>query len=142
MKSLQKVCMVSPVTKIITTIGSLITIGFGVWHLFVPKLWNWYQYIEAQATELILAVRSINVFFSASLIVFGVTTLIFLYRQPVAAFYMRVQLGMMTLLWGIRVIMQLIYPQGTINPALRYGMLGAFMLSFAVFLTAYLSVKG
>jgi hypothetical protein len=75
-------------------------------------------------------------------LIFGVTTLIFLYRQPVETFYLRVQLGMMTLLWGIRVVMQLLYPQGAINPALRYGMLGAFLLSFAVFLTAYLSVKG
>jgi hypothetical protein len=134
--------VVSPSIKTITTLGSLITVGFGMWHLFVPKLWNWYQYIQAQATELVLAVRAINVFFSASLIIFGTTTLIFLYRQPVDVFYLRVQLLAMALLWGLRVVMQLLYPQGAINPALRYGMLGAFLLSFGIFLVASLSVKG
>ena len=43
--------MTSPSIKIITTIGNLITVGFGVWHLFVPRLWNWYQYMDAPATE-------------------------------------------------------------------------------------------
>jgi hypothetical protein len=133
--------MVSPGIKIITTIGSLITVGFGVWHLFAPRLWNWYQYMDAQATELVLAVRATNVFFSVSLIILGSTALIFLYRQPVDVFYLRVQLLMLTLLWGLRVMMQLTYPQGTINPVLQYGMLGAFLLSFGVFLTAYLGLS-
>jgi hypothetical protein len=133
--------MVSPGIKIITTIGSLIMVGFGVWHLFAPRLWNWYQYMDAQATELVLAVRATNVFFSVSLIILGSTALIFLYRQPVDVFYLRVQLLMLTLLWGLRVMMQLTYPQGTINPVLQYGMLGAFLLSFGVFLTAYLGLS-
>lgn len=133
--------MTSSSIKIITTIGSLITGGLGVWHLFVPRLWNWYQYMDAQATELVLAVRATNVFFSVSLIILGGTTVIFLYRQPVDVFYLRVQLLMLTLLWGLRVIMQLAYPQGTINPVLQYGMLGAFLLSFGVFLAAYLGLS-
>ncbi len=39
--------MVSPIIKVITTSGSLITIGFGVWRLFVPKLLDfpWYAYV-------------------------------------------------------------------------------------------------
>jgi hypothetical protein len=97
--------------------------------------------MDAQATELVLAVRATNVFFSVSLIILGGTTVIFLYRQPVDVFYLRVQLLMLTLLWGLRVIMQLAYPQGTINPVLQYGMLGAFLLSFGVFLTAYLGLS-
>ena len=42
--------------KTLTTIGSLVTIGFGAWHFFVPTVWNWYAYIDPAATELNLPV--------------------------------------------------------------------------------------
>jgi hypothetical protein len=67
-------------------------------------------------------------------------TLLFVYRKPVDMFYLRVQLLVMTLLWGFRVVMQLVYPQDTINPATQYGMLSVFVLSLMLFLIAYLSV--
>lgn len=65
--------------KISVTIGSSASIGFGVWHFFVPKAWNWYSYIDGRATELIMAVRAINVFFSLSLVLFGMLNLLFVY---------------------------------------------------------------
>ncbi len=50
--------------KILVTIGSSASIGFGIWHFFVPEAWKWYSYIDIHATELVAAVRAINVFFS------------------------------------------------------------------------------
>lgn len=50
--------------KILVTVAGLVTMGFGIWHFFIPKVWNWYSYIDAAAPELIIAVRAINVFFS------------------------------------------------------------------------------
>jgi hypothetical protein len=50
--------------KVFVTIASTASIGFGVWHFFVPSIWKWYSYIDGRATELIVAVRAINVFFS------------------------------------------------------------------------------
>jgi hypothetical protein len=58
--------------KILVTIGSTASIGFGIWHFSVPKVWKWYSYIDPTATELIVAVRAINVFFSLSLVLFGI----------------------------------------------------------------------
>ncbi len=60
--------------KILVMIGSSASIGFGVWHFFVPKAWKWYSYIDANATELAAAVRAINAFFSLSLVLFGIVT--------------------------------------------------------------------
>ena len=57
--------------KICVMIGSGVSIGFGIWHFFVPQLWNWYAYIDSYATELSMAVRAINIFFSLSLVLFG-----------------------------------------------------------------------
>jgi hypothetical protein len=85
---------------ILVTVGSAITIGFGVWHLFVPIIWNWYSYFPAEAHELTVAVRAINIFFSVSLVMFGAIMLIFIYRKPIITFYVRVISISLALLWA------------------------------------------
>ena len=67
------------IVKVLVTIGSSASIGFGIWHFFVPKAWKWYSYIDINATELVVAVRAINVFFSLSLLLFGIINLLFIY---------------------------------------------------------------
>ncbi len=119
---------------VLLTVGSAITICFGAWHLFVPAIWNWYSYFPREATELVVAVRAINAFFSISLVVFGAVMLVFIHRKPVVTFYARSISIALTVLWGLRVALQLLWPQGTITPALQYGMLGIFTLTFALFL--------
>jgi len=49
--------------KILVTFGSSASIGFGIWHFSVPKAWKGYSYIDTNATELVKAMRAINVFF-------------------------------------------------------------------------------
>jgi hypothetical protein len=41
--------------KILVMICSSASIGFGIWHFFVPRAWNWYSYIDINATELVAA---------------------------------------------------------------------------------------
>jgi hypothetical protein len=110
---------------VLLTIGSTITICFGGWHVFVPVIWKWYSYFPARASELVVAVRAINIFL-----------LVFIHRRPVAVFYARSISISLSLLWGIRVVMQLIWPQGSMNPALQYGMLGVFVLVFVLFVVS------
>ena len=45
----------------------------------VPKVWNWYSYIDINATELVAAVRAINLFFSLSLVLFGIVNILLIY---------------------------------------------------------------
>lgn len=54
--------------KTLVTVGSSASIGFGTWHFFVPTMWKWYAHIDTRATELVVAVRVTNVFFSLSLV--------------------------------------------------------------------------
>lgn len=118
---------------LLLTIGSVITIGFGVWHLFVPTIWDWYSYFPREAHELVVAVRAINVFFSVSLVLFGAVMLVFVHRRPSVVFYTRAMAFTLALLWGLRVVLQLVWPQGSMSPALQYGMLGTFALVFLLF---------
>jgi hypothetical protein len=123
---------------LLASVGSLIMIGFGIWHFFVPKLWNWYGYIHQKATELILAVRAINYFFSLTLVLLGVVNLLLVWRQPWDEFSLKVVLGISAFLWLNRIILQLIHPQGSKSAKLQYGMLFAFILVFLCFIGSFL----
>jgi hypothetical protein len=114
--------------KVCVMVGSSASIAFGVWHFFVPRLWNWYAYIDSRATELVIAVRAINIFFSLSLVLFGVVNILFVYGGKSNRYSIIVILAATSLLWLTRVFLQLIYPQGSLYPGLQYGMLAAFIL--------------
>jgi hypothetical protein len=130
--------------KILVTIGSSASIGFGIWHFFVPEAWKWYSYIDVNATELVVAVRAINVFFSLSLILFGILNILFVYGNNSNRYSIIVLLTATCILWITRVVFQLIYPQGSMNPVLQYGMLSAFItvsLCYVVSLVIIVSQK-
>jgi hypothetical protein len=116
------------VAKVLVTIGSSASIGFGIWHFFVPKAWSWYSYIDINATELVLAVRAVNVFFSLSLVLFGIVNLLFIYGNKSNSYSIIVMLAATCIMWVTRSAFQLIYPQGSISPVLQYGMLSAFII--------------
>lgn len=113
--------------KILTTIASLITIGFGSWHFFVPKIWNWYSYVDPRATELVLAVDAINFFFSLLLVLIGVMNILLIWNDQTNDFILVVVLSVSVILWIARSILQVIRPQGTMVRGLQYGMLAVFV---------------
>ena len=116
--------------KILVMIGSSASIGFGIWHFFVPKAWNWNSYIDINATELVVAVRAINAFFSLSLVLFGILNILFIYSGKSNRYSIIVMLVATCILWITRLVFQLIYPQGSMSPILQYGMLSAFIIVF------------
>jgi hypothetical protein len=124
--------------KVLVTIGSSASIGFGIWHFFVPKAWRWYSYIDINATELVVAVRAINVFFSLSLILFGIINLLFIYGDKSNRYSLIVVLAATSFMWVTRSAFQLIYPQGSMNTVLQYGMLSAFIIVSLCYLVSLL----
>lgn len=132
----------NPLVKILVMIGSTASIGFGIWHFFVPETWNWYSYIDINATELVVAVRAINAFFSLSLVLFGVVNILFIYGDQSNRYSIIVMLAATCILWVTRVAFQVIYPQGTMNPVLQYGMLSAFIIvSLCYMISLYVMVS-
>lgn len=116
--------------KAMVTIGGSISLGFGAWHLFVPSIWRWYSYIDPGATELHVAVRATNTFFSLSLILFGGISLLFVWGERANRYSITVVLAALSILWLTRVIFQIIHPQGSMSPLLQYGMLAVFVVVF------------
>ena len=37
--------------RTLITLGSAVSVGFGIWHSFVPGLWNWYSYVDPSAID-------------------------------------------------------------------------------------------
>lgn len=120
--------MKNTLLKILTTFASIISIGFGIWHFFVPVIWNWYSYIDKTATELVIAVRAINIFFSLLLVLLGAANIITVFRKHFDRFAAIVILSISTILWTARLILQIIYPQGTQNSLIQFSMLFIFAL--------------
>jgi hypothetical protein len=125
--------------KILVMVGSSTSIGFGIWHFFVPTAWKWYSYIDNRATELIAAVQAINAFFSLSLVLFGVVNLLFVYGDKSNRYSIIVMLAATSVLWITRVAFQVIYPQGSLYPGLQYGMLSAFVIVTLCYLISLLT---
>ena len=126
--------------KILVMIGSSASIGFGIWHFFVPTVWKWYSYIDANASELVAAIRAINAFFSLSLVLFGIVNILLIYGDKSNRYSIIITLAATCILWLTRVAFQVIYPQGSLYPGLQYGMLSAFVLITLCYLISLLSV--
>lgn len=126
--------------QILVMIGSSISIGFGLWHFFVPKAWNWYSYIDINATELVAAVRAINAFFSLSLVLFGIVNILLVYGDKSNRYSVIVVLAATCVLWITRVAFQVVYPQGSLYPGLQYGMLSVFVVVTLCYLVSLLVV--
>ncbi len=127
--------------KILVIFSSSGSIGFGVWHFFVPKAWNWYSYVDSNATELVAAIRAINVFFSLSLVLFGIVNILFVYGDKSNRYSIIVLLAATCILWLTRVLFQVIYPQGSLYPVLQYGMLSAFVIIALCYLISLLRIS-
>jgi hypothetical protein len=126
--------------RILVILGSSASIGFGIWHFFVPEAWKWYSYIDASATELVAAVRAINAFFSLSLVLFGVVNILLIYGDRSNRYSITVVLAATCILWLTRVAFQVIYPQGSLYPGLQYGMLSAFVIVSLCYIIALISI--
>jgi hypothetical protein len=128
-------------TRIFIVTGSVASIGFGIWHFSVPKVWKWYSYIDAQATELIVAVQAINIFFSLALVLFGLMNIGLIMGNKPDRYSISIVLGATCILWFTRVLLQIIHPQGSISPVLQYAMLASFVVVFLCYAIPLVSLQ-
>jgi hypothetical protein len=124
--------------RVLTTLASIVTIGFGIWHFFVPTIWQWRSYMDSKATELVRAIQAINIFFSLSLVLIGLMNIILIWSSESTRFSILIVLSVSIVLWMTRSILQITHPQGSINPSLRYGMLFVFMLVEILYIGSFI----
>lgn len=122
-------------------LGGAAALGFGVWHFMVPDLYRWWSYVPDAPQTLVEAVEATNFFFSLTLSLVGAVNVAMPLLADSAAPAGRLWLWTNVGLWTTRLAYQLIKPQGSHEPALRWGMTAAFTLIDALFLFAALEAS-
>ena len=96
--------------KITYYVGLTLSLCVGIWHFFVPAMFQWYTYIPSQYENLIVGIDWTNFFFS--LLLTGLSLLLILFgkkvfakNREVLAFY-----GLMVFTWLWRVLITFIVP--------------------------------
>jgi hypothetical protein len=114
--------------------GGLITLGFGIWHFFIPSMFGWYDYLQDDPVELSRGVGASNFFLSFSLSLIGATSVaipsLFPESGPVNTAWLWANVG----LWTARSIYQAVAPQGTQVHGLAQSMLAGFIVTDLLFI--------
>ncbi len=120
--------------RIAVFIGGIITLGFGIWHFFVPTLYDWGSYMVLLPDELMRGILATNFFLGFSLSIVGALTIIMCIWLWKNLAVMRLWVWTMVLLWAVRFGYQALNPQGQMVPGLAVVMLIIFGLTDLCFL--------
>ena len=114
--------------------GGLITLGFGIWHFFIPSMFGWYDYLQDDPAELSRGIGASNFFLSFSLALIGATSVAFPSLFPDSGSANTVWLWANVGLWTARSIYQAVAPQGTQVNGLAQSMLAGFIVTDLLFI--------
>jgi len=96
--------------KISYHIGMTLSLLVGLWHFFVPWMFQWYSYIPRQYENLIVGINWTNLCFS--LFLFGLSSLLLIWNRKIFTGSQEglVLYGFMTFVWIFRVLLAIIEP--------------------------------
>jgi len=96
--------------KIMYLIGLILSTLIGIWHFFVPYLYQWYSYIPDEYKALIVGIDWTNFFFS--LLLTGYSILLIIMKEKVfnKNKEMFIMYGFMVFVWFCRVAITFINP--------------------------------
>jgi hypothetical protein len=96
--------------KVLYYLGSALSMGVGIWHFFVPHLYQWYDYLPMQYENLIVGIDYTNYFFS--LLLTGLSLLLilsgkkaFAANREIIVFY-----GFLVFVWLNRALITFVHP--------------------------------
>jgi len=111
-----------------------VSAAVGLWHFFVPHLYNWYNYLPAQYENLIVAIDWVNYCFSVFL--FGLSLLLIILGRKVLSTYSD---GIyfyyfLNLVWGFRAALAVFIEPWPLEPvpAAAIGQLCASICIFVI----------
>lgn len=96
--------------KISYYIGMSLSLLVGLWHFFVPWMFQWYSYIPSPHKNLIVGIDWTNLCFS--LLLFGISLLLLIWGNKMFAGCKEalVLYGFMTFVWFFRVALAVVKP--------------------------------
>ncbi len=119
--------------KIVILVGSMITLGFAVWHFLVPWKHKWSNYMPNISKDLENSIKATNFFFALSLLLLGSLSLIVTSWLWEDTLIVKIVLVMMSILWTARVAYQIIKPQGKMLQHVSTIILGTYIITDLLF---------
>ncbi len=119
--------------KIVILVGSMITLGFAVWHFLVPWKYKWFSYMPNISKDLENSIKATNFFFALSLLLLGSLSLIVTSWLWENTLIIKIVLVMMSILWTARVVYQIIKPQGKMLQHVSTIILGTYIITDLLF---------
>ena len=119
--------------KIVILVGSIITLGFAVWHFLVPWKYKWFSHMPNISKDLENSIKATNFFFALSLLLLGSLSLIVTSWLWENTLIVKIVLVMMSILWTSRVVYQIIKPQGKMLQHVSTIILGTFIITDLLF---------
>lgn len=122
--------------------GLILSMMVGIWHFFVPAMFQWSSYIPAEYENLIVGISWTNYFFS--LMLTGLSAILLYWSGKVftgnrEAFFI---FGFMVFVWLNRVVIGFVNPWPLEPvPAAAIGQLAAAILIFALLLVAFILLR-
>ena len=91
-------------------IGTVLSLIVGVWHFFVPWMFQWYSYIPQEYQNLVVGIDYTNLCFS--LLLSGISFILLMWRKRVFAKNKEAMVvyGFLTGVWFFRVALTVIEP--------------------------------
>ncbi|MHA1446566.1 MAG: hypothetical protein ACTSSN_07740 [Candidatus Heimdallarchaeaceae archaeon] len=119
--------------KIVILVGSIITLGFAIWHFLVPWKYRLFSHMPNISKDLVNTIKATNFFFALSLLLLGSLSLIVTSWLWENTLIVKIVLVMMSILWTARVIYQIIKPQGKMLQHVSTIILGTFIITDLLF---------
>ncbi len=119
--------------KIVILVGSIITLGFAVWHFLVPWKYKWFSYMPNISKDLENSIKATNFFFALSLLLLGSLSLIVTSWLWENTLIVKIVLVMMSIFWTARVVYQIIKPQGKMLQHVSTIILGTYIITDLLF---------
>jgi magnesium-transporting ATPase (P-type) len=98
------------VIQVLYITGLALSASIGIWHFFVPEMFQWYSYIPSEYENLIVGIDWTNFFFS--MLLSGYSIILILMRKKVFSYEAStlVMYGFMVFVWFCRVAITFIKP--------------------------------
>lgn len=114
----------------------------GLWHFFVPWMFQWYTYIPSQYEVLIVSINWVNLCFS--LFLFGISLILLLWGKKIFEYNSEAITiyGFLVIVWIFRVIIAIVNPcPPEANVWMSYGQFLGSVFIMIMLLIPFIKIK-
>ena len=129
-------------SKILYYIGVTMSMMMGLWHFFVPRMFQWYAYIPSQYEVLSVSISWVNLCFS--LLLFGISLILLLWGKKIFDYNHEAMTiyGFLVIVWIFRVMIAVFNPcPPEANAWMSYGQFWGYVFIMIMLLIPFIRLS-